>query len=421
MTVHFDSRVDKWCYSFWHQKRRYSGYCIDPLTGCPAQTKTEARHIEDGIRVAIRNRPGVQATAPIGYTVAQMFADWLDSIEDTANFGNAVDHVSELLARDEFAPDKLAEEISEQDIEAYIRWAKKQPLRVWIGGPDRERATNLPEERRWKIDEQGRLRTASTINHYLASLSAAMGRAHRLRDPVTRRRLLPDLPTIPKLKPPKRKPRPISDADIARIVAQCCRVSAQDRRKYRKHLAHAVLLCRQMGFRFAEAFGLVIDRIDIENCGYWLPGDVTKNRTDEFMPAPPQAMKLLLWLRARAVALGQTRLILYREADGSFRPVTRPKSGWNATLAELGLEHHTFHQTKASFSTALGRVASSKTVQSLSRHQDPRTTERYLVALDSDRRSAADAIGFTAPRKNEPSHSEKSQRAAAGGRLKLVK
>lgn len=416
MTIYFDKARKKYRYNFRLDGIRYSGYCLDFETGTPAKTKTEAKAIEQHHRVAAqkgRRRPiNVQA----GYSIAQCFADWLDSIEGTANFHNAADHVAEFLDRPEFQPEKLASDITDQDVEAYIRWAKKQKLRIWIGGPDRARAARLPSERRWKLSQQ--IRSPSTVNHYLASLRSALNRAHRSRDPASRLPLVADMPTIPKLSVPELLPRPISDADITRIVKECCRATASSHRTYRKHLAHAILLCRMMPFRKAEVFNLRRSGVDHQNEGYFLPAAETKAKRDEFIPASPQAMKLLRWLDRRAEQLGQDHLILYREPDGTFRPVRDAKSAWRAVRKALGLRH-VFHNTKASYVTAVGRNASGPVTQAAARHVDYKTTQRYLKIIDRDRRAAADSAGFTAP--TRPSDTQKLHTPESGARKTVVK
>lgn len=141
--------------------------------------------------------------------------------------------------------------------------------------------------------------------------------------------------------------------------------------QYHRAALTSRLLCRQTDLLFAEALILEEARTDTENRGYSLPGDMTKNRVDVFVPVPPpQAMMLLVWPCARTRGLEQSHLIRYRAADGSFHPMQRLKADWRTTLAELELAQHTYRHTRASFSAAFGRVAPRKTVQSLSRHQD---------------------------------------------------
>ncbi|MGE4280915.1 MAG: hypothetical protein AB7G62_15100 [Magnetospirillum sp.] len=76
-------------------------------------------------------------------------------------------------------------------------------------------------------------------------------------------------------------------------------------------------------------------------------------------------------------------------------------TAWTRVLRELGLEGvHTFHNTKASFVTAVAPAVT----QQLARHKDYRTTERYLKVNDVAARAAVDAAAI---RVNAPTHGQK--------------
>lgn len=415
MTVYLDKRRGVWRYDFWLNGTRHVDDCRD-TDGQPVTSRSAAQRAQEAARVAARNRPGVSLKTPIGYTLGLAFADWLDTIEGTANHGNAEDHIAEFLKRPEFAPDKLVTEVTLKDIEAYVGWAKKQPLMIWIAGPDRERAAKLPPERRWKVSDPPRFRSPSTINRYLATLRSALQRCTKLRDPVTGHPLLPSMPPIQDLKTVKRLPRPVPDDGLAQALEQAP-----------PHLVRAALICRLMGFRRTEALGLLASRMDDQNRGYWLPGDQTKGKRDEFVPANEQAWALLCQLRDEAQAAGMDHLILYypRGEDAKPRPVKSVKRSWKTAMKAAGLDgQHTFHNLKASYVTAIARVASGPTTQGLARHSNYETTKRYLAVVDEDKRNAvenmpAPAIAIGAP--TAPSPTPKSHTARKSGHLRRVK
>ena len=52
------------------------------------------------------------------------------------------------------------------------------------------------------------MRSPATVNHYLVPLRQIFEQAHAMRDPVTRARVIEDIPKVPVLKKPRRLPRP---------------------------------------------------------------------------------------------------------------------------------------------------------------------------------------------------------------------
>lgn len=415
MTVYLDKARGLWRYDFWHAGKRHVGDCM-AADGQPASSRTAALKAQEAIKVAVRNRPGANVKAPTGYFIGQAMADWRDTIRGTANEENAKHHIREFLTRPEFAPDRLVTDLTLRDFETYIAWAKQQVLQVWIGGPDRKRAAKLPHHRKWRATEPPRLRSASTINHYLSTIRAVLLRCTRLRDPVTQQPILPMMPEIPKLRTVKRLPRPVPDAGLKVALTNAP-----------PHLIRAALLCRLMGFRKAEVLAMVASRMDDQHQGYWLPGDETKGKRDEFVPANPQAWELLCRLRNEAKAAHHDRLILYypRGKDAKPRPVKNVKRSWNTALKAAGLEgQHTFHNLKASFVTAIGAVSSGPTTQGLARHKNFETTKRYLEVIDAEKRKAvetmqAPALVVGAP--ELPSPTSQSHIARKRAKLKAVK
>lgn len=407
MTVYFRRSRGQWTYDFVLRGKRHTGYCVDPITGAPARNKREAEAIEEALKVALRSQPDISPISVPDYTIAECFADWLDTIQGTSNYHNAADHIAEFLSCPEFAPDKPVTAISDTDIERYVQRARQRKLRVWIGGPDRERAfvrhkqSNRPI---WK--DSDRLRSASTINHYLATLSAALKRAHETRNPATGAPLLPTMPRIKKLKATQRLPRQLPDSVIGALIRNegVKRVRTRKgtklvaRKPPARHVVDAVMLCRLMGFRKNEVVNLDLRQMDDEHQGYRLPGDATKGKRDEFVQANPLAWEILTRLRKQAIESGNTRLILVRGSRGQsktepLRPIKSFRSAFDRLMDDMELKGvYRFHNTKATYVTSISKVADSATTQKLARHIDYKTTQRYIELVDERTKSAVEAM-----------------------------
>jgi integrase len=405
VTVYFNAFRDRWMHDFKYQGRRYAGYCVDPETGAPAKNRKQAVAIEEAIKVGLRKGALAKKEPPPGYTVADCFADWLDSLGSGANRHNAEDHIAEFLARPEFAPTKPVAEVSDLDVERYIQWAAVQPLRVYLGGPSaasaaKRQARGLPL---WK--DTDRIRSRSTINHYLATLKAAFGYAARLK--VNGTPLLKFVPTIRKMKGPVREVRAFLDTELEALIENAgtkevvTRKGATKQVKKRpppQYVIDAVLLCRLMGFRRREVINLDLRNMDDQRGGYWLRAEDTKGNRDDFVKAHPEAWNILVRLRDQALASGNTRLILARGPRGRskyapLRPIKDFRSSFDRVMEDVGFKgKYTFHNTKAAFVTAIADVADSTTTQRLARHRDYKTTQKYIAVRDGRKGAAVDAM-----------------------------
>jgi integrase len=175
-----------------------------------------------------------------------------------------------------------------------------------------------------------------------------------------------------------------------------------------------------MGFRRAEVFGLTLEHFDPHSRGVWLSHAETKGKRSEFIPASEMAFEILSRLAARARELGQRHLILYRtggvNVEVKWRPIKFSRSAWKNVLKKLGLTgRHKFHNTKATFVTAVAQKMPAAVVQDLARHRDFATTMRYISVADATRRQGVDCVAgqlfFTKPEKPlalpEPERSHK--------------
>ncbi len=418
MTVWLRKARKKWVYDFWRHGERHQGYCVDPDTGEDAATKTEATRIETRLKaLADQAHKGAVAAGTASalrgareqseepLTVARAFAAYAARKDGGRNWANGRIYVRELVTW--FGPCTDVRAVTEQRIWDYIAWSRQQPVLVYTGGsrPKAELvAQGIDPDTLWKPAPDGRTRSDSTINRYLVALRETLAIAHAVRDHEGRPQALPLLPKVPDLDEPDILPRPIADEVLWRMVDAAP-----------AHLAWGLLLARTMGFRKGEMFAIRCHQVDLAQGGIWLPAAGTKANRDEFVPAGEQAAELLAFLLAEARARRSAYLITYRrrrrarpgEAPSftEARPIKNPKRAWERVLRDLGLEGvHRFHNTKASFVSAVGSAASAAITQKLARHKDHRTTERYLLVNDHLARAAvnAAAIKVAAPSPYQP-------------------
>ncbi len=151
-----------------------------------------------------------------------------------------------------------------------------------------------------------------------------------------------------------------------------------------------------MGFRKTEVFNLRRHQFDRENRGVWLKGEETKGKRDEFIEANSFAFEILDRLDREAEARGDDYLLVYvpiNRPNAKPVPIKNPKRAWKTVLKSLDLVgRYTFHNTKAAFLSAVAGNTGGKVVQSLGRHKDGKTTERYVAVANEDRRRAVEAI-----------------------------
>lgn len=377
MTVFFDKDRGYWRYDFRYKKERYHGPCVDKATSQHARNKTEAKHIEDAIRVSIRNHPESKAGAPRGYSYAQAFATYLKTLTGRGGFKSARDHIAEFLQRPQFRPERLITETSDKDIQDYIDWARQQPVMIYLGGPAKKGDVRTGRELYKALD---RKRSDASINRYLDTLRAVYKLAHKMRD-GTGERLMKDLIDVPKLKTKKRMPRPMPLSLAQQVMAEAP-----------PHLADAIDLTTAFGFRRAEVFGLTDDQVDFEANGIWLDGDHVKENRDNFLPASPATMAKLRKLVDRAQAAGQKHLILYLDPrTKKLRPIKKPGAAWARLRKKTG--RHTFHNIRGTFVQRLVKEkVDPRVTQKLARHSRPDVTQAYYDIEDAMRRAAVEAM-----------------------------
>ena len=318
------------------------------------------------------------------HTLAKAMSVYMAQLSPGKHADNQADYVAELLRW--FGPSQLLMEIPGrlQGKDGYLAWARKQPVRAYVGG-NRKKAEVNPAAQ-WK--DTKRLRTDSTINRYLDCLRRAIRLYGSPIDPATDKPRMPALPAIPKLKEPKRRPRPVPDGDLERILEHAT-----------EHLVDAATLWRQMGFRRTELLRTPLADVDLEHEGIWLRAEDTKGDADEFVPANRIAMEVLRRRYAEAERLGIPWLFWYvppakRGAKPKApQPIKDMGRAWAAAQKRAGIKRrYRIHDLKASFLTAAAPHSDARTLQRLGRHADFATTQAYLEVLDARSRAAVDAM-----------------------------
>lgn len=382
MTVYWEKARKAWRYDFYRERKRHTGYCIDPVTNQPARTKREARDAEAAVRKVL-GKPGQgEAGAPIAgvYTFAEAAADWARHVgRHQRSWTSVKGRVAELVQW--FGADRALVSIDESLIADYVAWARQQKVRRYQGGP-RKLAT-MGKRVAWR--DTGRTRSPATVNRYLATLSTVLRRAHDRRDPVNRSRLLPELPRVRELEEPEAAPNPIPPEHTRAILAAAA-----------PHLFDAIVLAIHLGPRLNEILRLDVTMPDFENRVVRLDSR-SKGKRADLLYMNEVAFQVLRRLHDRALSADQTHLLLYDPpaAEGEPprppRPVKSLRTAWAGALRRAGLDgRYSFHDLRANFATELARLGVNfRMVKDLARHRDLRTTLRYIKAADVE---MADAV-----------------------------
>lgn len=419
MTVWFDAAKGFWRYDFRHHGTRHAKYCIHPDTGAAARNRTEAKAIETIIRARVARDGHAPAIAGT-YTLAQAMAAHLAASAPRASFAAIKDHVAAILAH--FGPDMAVVDVTREAAEGFARALAAAPKRVWIGGPTAPPRAGPAKRATWKSAADGRTRSPATVNRHLNTLRAALNRAHKTRDPGDHARaLMPVAPDIPRVPEPRSAPRPFTADELERLIAAAP-----------AHLADALRLGALTGLRHGEIHKLTIAQIDDALTGIWLKASETKAKRGEFVPLGPAARALVARLIAQARARHQTHLITYRPRGkkSTWRPIISSKAAWIRARREAGLEDRRFHQTKATFVTAILRVTDIATAQRLARHKSSATTQAHYAGIDPNLAAAVEAAEATTGRlatapagaaRTAPSPTQEFHTGRAPRRLKAVK
>lgn len=377
MTVHFNSNRNRWTFDFQYQGKRFQGYCLD-ATGSAVTSKSAARQAEGVAKRRAAMAPKV--ADPRDVTLAQVVAELQTRWVKEASWPDKQRQAREIVAF--FGPATAMREIDQDRLRAYTDFALAQPVKVWIGGPGKDREDDALRSF-WK--DTGRTRGPATVNRYLSLVRQILGRAGEMRD-MDGKPVLDFLPQVKELAELKRRARPAPEPVLAIALD-----------KLPPHARDAVILTLYFGFRKGEVFGLEIPQVDFTANGIWLAAEDVKDSEDAFLPGAPAAMAYLRQLVEQAQARGVRRLITYRrhpnsKKPGTWKPIAGARTAWKRVMDEIEKEtgrRYRWHDLRAAYITHVALTAGPVAAQRLARHSDYETTRAYIEVADDVMRGGA--------------------------------
>ncbi|HEX2886630.1 hypothetical protein [Vineibacter terrae] len=394
MTVYWNKSRRMWMYGFVLLGERYQGYCIDPETG-PARSRRRAREIEEDIRSAERKKRSGGVIVAGAFTIAEACAAHLSTAESPSYRKRLTECIAELVAY--FGADTAVTSITGPKILAYRTWCAEQTVKVWVGGPGKDRPRDAA--RFWK--DTGKPRSTRTCNRYLDALSGALGKAHTMRD-ENQKRYLEDVPNVPRFHEPKRKPTPLRDVDLDAIEGAA-----------RPWIVDGLELARLFGLRHTtEIVAVTVDMVDDDVRGLRLPPEITKSSDEQIVMAGASGWALLTRLRDQALARGTCHLVTWPGVAGMHKlrrgepvekwfPLKSFRKGFNGARKRAGLDtgrRRWVHDVRARFITEVSSsTKSAEVVQGAARHADYKTTQLYIELAQEEMRAAIEAADARRP------------------------
>lgn len=377
MTVFLNKQRGRWSYDFWFQGQRFQGYCLD-AKGEPVTSKSAARQAE-GVakrRAAMAPKVADPREMTIGQVVASLQPRWMRS----ATWPDRQRQAREIVAF--FGSRTPMREIGAR-VNDYIEFSLSQRVRVWMGGPGKDRDDESLREL-WK--DTGRTRSAATTNRHLSLLRQIVGRAAQMRD-LSGKPVLDFVPQIKELPELKRRARPAPEPVLEKAL-----------QSLPPHGREAVTLTLYFGLRKGECFGLEISQVDFTANGIWLRAEDVKDNEDAFLPGAPDAMEYLRQLVEQAKERGESRLITYRrhpnsEKPGKWKPIAGARTAWKRVMDQIEKEtgrRYRWHDLRAAFITHVAVNSGAMAAQRLARHSDFKTTQGYIDVADDVMRGGAD-------------------------------
>jgi integrase len=380
MTVYFNKKRRRWMYNVQVDTRRYNGYCLD-AEGKPVTSRSAARQAEAVVRHRAEIEPKLARIGEI--TLAEVMDDLKPLWQRQAGWANRKRYMREVL--EFFGPGAAVSSINEARIQDYVVFALNQFIMSWQGGPKRDPASE-ENQKFWRATTKKR--QPDTVNLYLAVIRAVLERAGKLRDPVTGKLILEQVPVVRDLPTRKRRARPVPDSVIDDLWTLLP-----------SHNVDAVVLTLFFGFRRSEVFSLQIHNVDFDARGIRLFAEHVKDEEDTFLPGVPEAMEYLEALVGQAKDRDTTYLITWRtehkdpSKNGPWRPIKSPKRAWKRAMkiveATFGRRFR-WHDLRASFITHIAMTSGQLAAQALARHSDYATTQAYVEVADEMRRTAAE-------------------------------
>lgn len=387
-------RGGRWQYDFWHQGRRFTGPCVDPETGTPVAGKKAALAVE---RKA-RDRAEVEAKAEGAtgqgvtghYTLIQagsaLVRRLVDKKRNLSHIENNRLYVSEIVGF--FGPDKAFRDLTQADIDRYAVFAAAQTRKTWLGGRRSRTDEDLANPALWR--DTGRPRSIRTTNNYLKCLLKLMAMAAKVRDLFTKQPEVDPAIEIELGRPPKRKPRPMTDQELyerSKVLMPWTREAAE--------------LARLFGLRKDEALGCRIRHIDRFNRRLLFAAGETKSGNEEPAYGGAEGWKLLLRLERQARKRKTEFLITWPGSrwvhvviEGGtpkpekWLPLKTLGNSWRKSGKRAGISDPLrFHDVRGRYITEVAKV-SKVAAKDAARHQSAATTELYIGVAEDEVASA---------------------------------
>lgn len=406
-------RGGRWVYDFVALGRRYQGNCVDPDDDSVAETKRQAREIEDKIRQRARQarRAGRDVAAKPGdFLLAQAIALHLQAQTDSSalHVQNLERYSAEILGF--FGYDAIVTRITQEKVLEYRAFAARQTVKVYRGG--QRKGISRDDVKWWK--DTGKQRAVSSTNHHLNCLRGALLAAHRAKDPDTGIPYLPFPPTVEPLREAARLPRPMPDDELSRRQAVAL-----------PHTRETAELVRLFGLRKDEALSVTIANVRTEIVKgkpyryLVLRGEENKGGDDVPVHGAKAGSDFLEALVAQARKRKAQHLITWpgqRKKDDTsaieWRPLKTVKRNWRTTAKLAAIEHpHRMHDTRARYITEIARIGRDRHTQAAARHKDFKTTLRYIDAAAME---VADIVEIASQQRkvNAPAPATKQERGA---------
>lgn len=400
MTVYPNKqRKNVWTYEFVLNDVRYRGYCRDPATGEFVKTKTAAKAVETAARAkAQADGPGHVASTG-QYSLAEAQAALLKRVHEKRRKKKHIANIrlwgDDVLRH--FGPQKPFAELTQKEVDEYVTAVCSETVKRWAGGKRSPTPEDYKNPELWR--DTGKIRSKRQGNNYCKHFRKMLSLAGKVKDPVTRRPVLGQDPPIEieLERVPKRKPRPMPDAELeARMVSLP---------PWRRDQAE---LSRLYGLRAEECYRVELRHIDGgRRPVIFFRGEESKSGHDEYARSGPEGWALVNRLRRQARKRATPYLLTWPGvhkgvhwypiwADGgripneAWQPLKGPGSSWRKSAKRAGIaQPHRFHDVRA---RAITRVAgvSKAAAKGFARHQSSATTDLYIGVADLEVADAAE-------------------------------
>jgi hypothetical protein len=386
-----------WTYEFWHDRRRYRGRCLDRTTGQPVKTKTAALAVETARKAEVQGRPRNAGRSDVRsgrYTIAMAGAAHIRRLVDRkrnpAHIENNRLYVAEIMTQ--LGASTAFGDLTQHDADVYAKFAYGQTLKTWLGGRRKKTDEDLVDPALWR--DTGRPRSIRTANNYLKCFKKLLGMAAKVRDPVTKQPAF-DLAAIEidLERPPRRKPRPMADQEIAARMKTLTPWARE-----------ATALSRLFGLRLDEALRAEERHVDAHRKCLFFRGEETKSGADEEAHGGDPGWRLLQMLRKQARRRKTTFLITWpgpawvhvvaagkTPKPDAWLPLKSLGTSWRKSGRRAGVASSRFHDIRGRFVTEVAKT-SKVSAQGAARHLSAATTELYIgIADDEIKQAVAEA------------------------------